>query len=163
MGRELSQDAGRAGHVNRATTPQEVGVSSTEMTVSWTWCDHQPSVLTASRWRGSPSLPSGRTHPSSPSVSGSPQSERYCSTGTGTRVVSLRRARSAASESRCGPVEYLWGWSCVDGRVHAVDPGVERLALVYLARCGHRLLRRATLPEVPPARRCPACGEGISR
>jgi hypothetical protein len=57
----------------------------------------------------------------------------------------------------------LWGLSCANGRTHVVDPGVEHRALVYLARCGHRLLRRSTLHEVPPARRCPACGEGTSR
>jgi len=43
-------------------------------------------------------------------------------------------------ESRCGPVEHLWGRSWVDGRVHVVDLGVEHPALVYLARCGRPVL-----------------------
>jgi hypothetical protein len=55
------------------------------------------------------------------------------------------------------------GVSRVDARAHAVDPGGEHPALVYLARCGHRLLRRTTLYEVSPARRCPSCVDGTGR
>jgi hypothetical protein len=67
------------------------------------------------------------------------------------------------SESRHGPTGQLWGWSRVDGREHAVDPGGEHPALVYLAQCGHRLLRRTILREVSPGRRCPVCIEGTGR
>ncbi|MBV9164435.1 MAG: hypothetical protein JO309_11660 [Pseudonocardiales bacterium] len=72
-----------------------------------------------------------------------------------------RSAKPPALES--GPVPLLWGWSRVDGRAHAVDPGGEHPALVYLARCGHRLLRRTILREVPSGRRCPACVGGADR
>lgn len=79
------------------------------------------------------------------------------------RVASLaecgRSVESPVGES--GPVLLLWGWSRVDGRAHAIDPGGEHPALVYLARCGHRLLRRSVLCEVPPGRRCPVCSEGF--
>jgi hypothetical protein len=66
-------------------------------------------------------------------------------------------------ESRHGPTGQLWGLSRVNGREHEVDPGGEHPALVYLARCGHRLLRRTILREVPPGRRCPACVGGAGR
>jgi hypothetical protein len=61
------------------------------------------------------------------------------------------------------PVPPLWGWSRVDDRAHAVDPGGEHPALVYLARCGHRLLRRTVLREVPEGPRCPSCARGADR
>jgi len=58
-------------------------------------------------------------------------------------VVSPQRARPAkprvthppASDSRRGPTQQLWGLSRVDEREHAVNPGGEHPALVYLARC----------------------------
>ena len=51
----------------------------------------------------------------------------------------------------------------MDGRAHAIDPNAEHPALVYLAQCGHRLLRRSVLSDVPPGRRCPACIDGAAR
>jgi len=72
-----------------------------------------------------------------------------------------RSARSPVGES--GPVPLLWGWSRVDGREHAVDPGGEHPALVYLAWCGHRLLRRSVLSDVPWAPRCTSCARGSER
>jgi hypothetical protein len=51
----------------------------------------------------------------------------------------------------------------VDRREHALDPDADHPALVYFARCGHRLLRRTILREVPLGRRCPACVGGAGR
>jgi hypothetical protein len=86
-------------------------------------------------------------------------------------VVSPQRARPApppvmhrpASEPRCGPGEYRWGLSRVDGGAHAIDPGAKHPALVYLARCGHAGLRRTPLDEAPQCPRCPACVRGGER
>lgn len=72
-----------------------------------------------------------------------------------------RSARPPVGES--GPVLLLWGWSRVDGCAHAIDPGGEHPALVYLAQCGHRVLRRTVLSEVPPGHRCPVCIDGAGR
>jgi hypothetical protein len=62
-----------------------------------------------------------------------------------------------------GPVLLLWGWSRVDGRAHAIDPNAEHPALVYLARCGHRLLRRGVLSDVPRGPCCTSCVRGSER
>lgn len=45
-----------------------------------------------------------------------------------------RLAKSPVGEF--GPVLVLWGWSRVDGRAHAIDPGGEHPVLVYFAQCG---------------------------
>jgi hypothetical protein len=62
-----------------------------------------------------------------------------------------------------GSVVLLWGWSRVDGRAHAVDPNAEHPALVYVAQCGHRVLRRSGLFDVLRGPRCPVCIEGTGR
>ena len=72
-----------------------------------------------------------------------------------------RSAKPPVWES--GPVLLLWGWSRVDGRKHAIDPNAEHPALVYLARCGHRVLRRSVLCDVPGGPRCPSCARGADR
>lgn len=51
----------------------------------------------------------------------------------------------------------------MDGCAHAIDPGAEHPALVYLAQCGHRVLRRTVLSDAPRGRRCPVCIEGAGR
>lgn len=51
----------------------------------------------------------------------------------------------------------------MDEYVHAIDPGLEHPALVYLARCGRPLLRQTPLQVVPPGPRCPACIAGSAR
>lgn len=74
------------------------------------------------------------------------------------------RGRSAEpSVGESGPVRYLWGLSRVDGREHAVDPDAEHPALVYVAWCGHRVLRRSVLCDVPQGRCCPSCVHGADR
>jgi len=62
-----------------------------------------------------------------------------------------------------GPVVLLWGWSRVDGREHAIDPGGEHSVLVYVARCGHRLLRQTAVFDVPQGQCCPGCARGVDR
>ena len=81
------------------------------------------------------------------------------------RVASpAERGRSAKPPVlQSSPVLPLWGWSRVDGCAHAIDPTTEHPALVYLAQCGHRVLRQSVLCEVPPGRRCPVCIEGTGR
>ncbi|MBV9141868.1 MAG: hypothetical protein JO115_13285 [Pseudonocardiales bacterium] len=61
------------------------------------------------------------------------------------------------------PSGALWGLSCVDGHAHAVDPGAEHPEMGYFARCGHRVLRRIALDELPQGSRCPAGVPGSTR
>lgn len=74
-------------------------------------------------------------------------------------VVSPQRARPAQPHLPAYSRQ-LWGWSQVDGCAHAIDPNAEHPVLVYVARCGHRLLRRSVLCELPGGPRCPVCIEG---
>ena len=45
----------------------------------------------------------------------------------------------------------------MDECAHAIDPNAEHPALVYLARCGHRVLRQTTVSDVPQGQPCPSC------
>jgi hypothetical protein len=52
----------------------------------------------------------------------------------------------------------LWGLSLADRHAHAVDPGADHPASMYVARCGHRLLRQqTTLRDAPQGQRCMRC------
>ncbi|MBV9142366.1 MAG: hypothetical protein JO115_15885 [Pseudonocardiales bacterium] len=77
-------------------------------------------------------------------------------------VVSPQRARPAQPHLPAYSRQ-LWGWSRVDAREHAIDPNAEHPALVYLARCGHRVLRQTTVSDVPQNQRCPSCTRGADR
>ena len=71
--------------------------------------------------------------------------------------------RAAGVPSRSDyPGDYLapplWGLSPADRYAHAVDPDADHPASMYVARCGHRLLRQqTTLRDAPQGHRCVRC------
>ncbi|MGH3834056.1 MAG: hypothetical protein ACRDRS_27060 [Pseudonocardiaceae bacterium] len=50
-----------------------------------------------------------------------------------------------------------WGLSPLDRKAHAIDEDAEHPYGVYIARCGHRLLRGTTLHDEAPDWMCLSC------